>query len=464
MLFSTRFALVSAIFLMFAFISCNQQTPINETQTTAVDQPVKLQHPDWSKNAVIYEVNIRQYTPEGTFTAFEEHLPRLKELGVDILWLMPIFPIGEKNRKGTLGSYYAVKNYTEVNPEFGTMKDFNQLVQIAHEMGFKVILDWVANHTAWDNPWVEEHPEWYTRDSLNQIVSPYDWTDVADLNYDEKPLWDAMTGTMKFWVTESDVDGFRCDVAEMVPTEFWNQTRAELDKVKPVFMLAEAEKPEHHQKAFDMSYAWELHHIFNQMAKGEKNASAIESYFKKNDTVFPSDAYRMTFLTNHDENSWNGTIQERLGDASSIYAVLMYTLPGMPLIYSGQEAGLNKRLSFFEKDEIDWNINPSLATFYSKLNALKKNNLALWNGDSGSAFQRLKTNGGNHLLAFVREKEKNKIVVICNLNKQPMEIALETDEVNGIYTNYFTGETVSLSKENPVNMEPLTFFVYVQNK
>ncbi|MCD4697158.1 MAG: alpha-amylase, partial [Bacteroidales bacterium] len=345
------FTLVVAI--LFIAGSCKQQAKKTE-HVSGKETSNIASAPEWSKNANIYEVNIRQYTPEGTFKAFESHLPRLKNMGVNILWFMPIHPIGEKNRKGSLGSYYAVKDYKAVNPEFGTLKDFKSLVKTAHDMGFKVILDWVANHTSWDNQWIYDHPEWYSKDSLGQMIAPFDWTDVADLNYDSKPLWDAMIDALKFWVTEADIDGYRCDVAGMVPTEFWERARKELDEIKPVFMLAEAEQADHHKSAFDMSYAWELHHIFNEIAKGKKTGDDLENYFVKNDSVYPSSAFRMTFITNHDENSWNGTVMERMGKTGLTFAMLSYTLPGMPLIYSGQEVGLNKRLEFFEKDKINW--------------------------------------------------------------------------------------------------------------
>ncbi len=190
-----------------------------------------------------------------------------------------------------MGSYYAVKDYKAVNPEFGTMEDFKELVSKAHEMGFKVILDWVANHSAWDNQWIYDNPEWYTVDSLGNMIAPFDWSDVADLNFENKELWTAMIDALKFWVIEADIDGYRCDVASMVPTEFWDQARKELDEIKPVFMLAEADKPDHHTNAFDMSYAWELHHILNSIAKGEMDANNIDRYFAKIDTTYPANAY-----------------------------------------------------------------------------------------------------------------------------------------------------------------------------
>jgi glycosidase len=420
-------------------------------------------HPEWSRNANIYEVNIRQFTPEGTFQALGKALPRLKDLGADIIWLMPINPIGVKNRKGPLGSYYSIKDYMAVNPEYGTMDDLKDLVKSAHEKGMHVIIDWVANHTAWDNRLMTDHPDWYTRDSTGKVVSPFDWSDVADLNYDKKELWDYMIGAMKFWLQQADIDGFRCDVAGMVPVEFWNQARTELDKVKPVFMLAEAEEPSHHLAAFDMSYSWELYHIFNQIAKGEKNALDIETYFIKQDTLYPKDAYRMLFTSNHDENSWNGTEYERLGPGVLTFAMLTVTLPGMPLIYNGQEAAFTRRLKFFEKDSITWD-GYKLKDFYKNLLALKHTNQALWNGSYGGRLERIGTNADTNILAFIREKEGERIFVIANLSDKMPEFKLRIDGYEGLYREIFTKEEMRFDKQSKMKLRPWEYKVYILKK
>jgi glycosidase len=419
-------------------------------------------HPGWSKNAVIYEVNLRQFTPEGTLMAFMEHLPRLKELGVDIIWFMPVHPIGEKNRKGGLGSYYSVQDYKAINPEFGTMEDFMKVVNKAHELGMYVILDWVANHTAWDNPWVEEHPEWYTRDTNGNLVAPFDWTDVVKLDYDNDTMRAAMIDALKFWVMEADIDGYRCDVAAEVPTAFWESARAALDMVKPVFMLAEAELPEHHINAFDMSYAWELHHIMNEIAKGNKGVADIDKYFVKHDTLYPRDAYRMYFITNHDENSWNGTEYERMGDAVDAFAVLTYTLPGMPLIYSGQEAALNERLKFFEKDTIDWGEYP-LSDFYTGLGKLRKENKALWSGTSGGDLERIKVAGSKDVYAFVRTKEGNTVLSLTNMSPLESIFTLRGSDIDGEFTDWFSGELMNVNKDTEFRLAPWGYKVLVLN-
>lgn len=321
----------------------------------------KIKHADWIQGASVYEVNIRQYTPEGTINAFLPHLKRLNDMGVNILWLMPIQPIGEKNRKGGLGSYYSIKDYTAINPEFGTINDFKNLVSAAHSLKMKVIIDWVANHTAWDHPWINSNPERYQKDSSGQLLSPYDWTDVVQLNYQDKGLRKAMIEAMNFWVKETNIDGFRCDVAFLVPNDFWQDARKQLEKYKPLYLLAEAELPEHHVSAFNASYAWEFLHLMNSIQKKEKELQDLEVYLQEQTVKFPTNALRLTFVTNHDENSWNGTEFERYGTNAHNFMVLAYTFHGQPLIYSGQETNLNRRLAFFEKDSIQWHHLPNQA-------------------------------------------------------------------------------------------------------
>jgi glycosidase len=421
----------------------------------------QIQKVAWSKNATIYEVNIRQYTPEGTFKAFSTHMPRLKKMGVDILWLMPIHPIGEKNRKGTLGSYYAVRDYKGINPEFGTEEDFRNLVKQAHSLGMKVILDWVANHSSQDNVWLEQcRQHWYTLDSAGYIQPTIgtDWWDVADLNYHNPEMRSEMIESLKYWVKEFDVDGFRCDVADFVPTDFWNEARAALDAIKPVFMLAEAENPEHHLKAFDMSYAWEFHHIMNSIAKGEMKLKAIHEYFAKN-RFQPSD-YRMQFTSNHDENSWNGTETERYGNRRFLFAVLAATIEGMPLVYSGQESDFNRRLKFFDKDLIDWGDYP-LNDFYTKLLQLNRSNQALWNGQFGGQVRFESCPENENVLVYVREKNGQKVVVMLNFSDKPQEYIITKDFTTGSYKSLFEKDkSVTIKKAQIVLLKPLEYKVY----
>jgi len=406
-------------------------------------QPQSSVQPEWAEDAVLYEVNIRQYTPEGTFNAFAEHLPRLKKLGVEILWLMPVNPISGKNRKGSLGSYYSIADYTAINPEFGTMDDFKNLVDRCHKMGFRVIIDWVANHTGWDNPWITQHPEWYTTDSLGNVIPPVpDWSDVADLNYDVPQMRRAMIDAMDFWLREADIDGFRCDVAWGVPQDFWEAARASFDSIKPVYMLAEDEDhPAFLEKAFQSDYAWKLHHLMNEVAQGKQPASVFKNYFAETEGKYAPGSFPMQFITNHDENSWQGTIAERMGPAGDAFAVFSFTIPGIPLIYSGQEAGLNKRLLFFEKDTINWD-NPEKQKFYEKLVALKTGNKALWNDGAGGDFKILKT-GSENTFAFLREKGKNKVLAVFNFSSEKSSVSLSLPEEE-TFIDYFSEE-----KENP---------------
>ena len=435
-------------FLQTAFLcSQNQTSPVS--------------HPGWSYNKTIYEVNIRQYSKEGTFKAFEKHLPRLKEMGVGILWLMPIHPIGEKNRKGNLGSYYSVKDYKAVNPEFGTLKEFKALVDKIHKMGMYVIIDWVANHTAWDNIWMDEHPEFYTKDSLGNFTPPVpDWTDVADLNYDNKELWAAMTDALKFWVEEYNIDGYRCDVAGMVPIEFWVEVRKELDKIKPVFMLAEWDTPEMH-KVFDMTYDWSTNKLMNAIAKGEKTAVDMLNNLNDDKDNYPPNAFRMQFTSNHDENTWNGTVFERLGDGAEAFAVFSFLIPDMPLIYTGQEAGLDKRLAFFDKDVVEWKEN-KFQTIYTKLISLKKNNDALLNGESGGIIAWANSTDTKNILAFTRAKNKDKIFAFFNFSDKEVEFELEGETISGIYKNYFTGKIETFSDKETFKLHPWEYRVYVK--
>jgi len=400
-------------------------------QTTMQAPSNEFDHVLWSRNANIYEVNVRQYTPEGTLKAFAEHLPRLQKMGVDILWLMPIQPIGMKERKGSLGSYYSISDYTAVNPEFGTLDDVKALVGQAHAAGVKVILDWVANHTAWDHPWATEHKDWYKLNANGELFpvtftngpEPEYWTDVIALNYDNKALWDGMIAAMQFWVTETDLDGFRCDVAGLVPTPFWERARRELDAIKSMFLLAEWAEVDLHRSAFDMTYDWDLHDVFKAIAKGTANANALQSWATAPKTPFPRSAYRMLFTNNHDKNSWDGTDAELFGAAYEAFAVLTFTLPGMPLIYSGQESRLTKRLAFFEKYPIDWKAF-EMQAFYTELLALKRNNPALSNGQYGGPLELMAT-GNDHVFAFRRALGSNVVTVAVNVsaNRQTYRVA-----------------------------------------
>ena len=381
--------------------------------------------PEWTKDAVIYEVNIRQYTPEGTFTAFGEHLSELKDMGINTLWFMPIHPISLTNRSGTLGSYYSATDFREVNPEFGTAEDFKALVDQAHEMGFKVMMDWVANHTGWDCPWIEEHPDWYTRDGSGNIISPLNmgWPDVADLNYDNADMRAEMIKCMKYWVEEFDVDGFRCDYAGGVPADFWETARAELEAVKPLFMLAEDDASVSLLKsAFDFNYNLKLYDTLIAVAKDAKRANTIKYYIPEN---YPDGTYTLNFLDNHDKNSYENTIMSAFGaDAVPALFSLIYTIPGVPLVYTGDEIGLDHFIAFMEKDAIDWNsTNVSYRELLADLAGIRSGNAALFSGNYGGGIEYIDL-GNIEVLAFTREKDGNTVTCLLNLTKRESAVDL----------------------------------------
>jgi cyclomaltodextrinase / maltogenic alpha-amylase / neopullulanase len=452
----TLFASILLILLIIS-TSCvtKKVAPVQQGPFTSVV------HPDWIKSAVMYEVNVRQYTPEGTFNAFSEKLPRLKELGVDILWLMPVNPIGVINRKGPLGSYYSVKDYRAINPEFGSMDDFKALVKKTHDLGMHLIIDWVPNHSSWDNPLVISNPEWYAKDSLGKMYSPWDWTDVVKFDYNQRPLRDYMIETMKWWLTETKMDGFRYDVAHQVPVDFWNEVRPALQTAKPdVLLLAEAEQRFLHEKSMDLSYGWELHHIMNQVAQGKQTVADIDAYFERAAMDYNTNDIRIYFTSNHDENSWNGTEWERMGKATELMTVFTYTIPGMPLIYSGQEAGSTKRLKFFEKDPIDWS-NQQFFALYQKLDKLKKDNQALWNPGFGGNYTRLVTGQDKQVLAFKREIGLNSVITVLNMSSGPVTVTLPPESVSGRYTEYFTGNRIKPAS-CPITLQAWGYSVFIK--
>jgi glycosidase len=408
-------------------------------------------YPAWTRDAAIYEVNVRQFTPEGTFAALQRHLPRLDSLGVDILWLMPVQPIGVANRKGGLGSYYSIRDYTAVNPEHGTEADFKRFVDAAHARGMHVILDWVANHTSHDHAWIAEHPDWHDRAPDGRVLNARDnegretdWTDVAELNYASDAMRQAMIGEMRWWVDSMGIDGFRADVAGGVPMDFWTQARDSLTAARPdLFLLAEAESPQMHS-AFHMTYGWELHHLLNEIAQGKKPTSELDAYFARQDSAYGPGAYRMYFTSNHDENSWQGTEFERMGDNHLAAFVLSATAQGsMPLIYTGQEVSMNKRLRFFEKDTVDWN-GASLAPFYTTMLDLKARQPALWNGPWGGAQATLRTDGGDRVYAFTRTKGSNTVLVAVNFGDAPVSASYQGLALAGAYTDWFSKAPVAL--------------------
>jgi len=471
--------------LLSTLLSCKKENEQNSKNNSS--SKIAVITTEIEENAVIYEVNIRQYSEEGTFNAFTKDIPQLKEMGVKILWVMPIFPISQTKRKATggdnskfasempkeeqskyLGSYYAVSDFKKVNREFGTIEDFRNLVKTAHENGIYVILDWVPNHTGWDHVWIKQHPEFYTHNEKGEIVDPlnpetgksWGWTDVADLNYDNKGLRKAMSGDMMHWIKNENIDGFRCDVAGNVPTDFWKETIPKLRKEKNIFMLAEAWQPELlKSNLFDMYYGWETHHIMNRIAKGENTVTNWDNNILDNTKKYEANDIAMNFVDNHDENSWNGTMKSRLGAAEETMTALSYITPGMPLVYSGDEYGLDKSLKFFEKDSFT-KVKGKQWEWRVKLGKLKNENCALNGGKKSASYTRISTSDDSKILAFARAKENSKVIYVGNLCKTNTSF---TSSFEGKFTDYMTGEKVNYTKNQKLNFKPWEYKILIAN-
>jgi glycosidase len=464
------------IWSAIAMIGCKNNS--EEIASTTIEKF----SPAVEENSVIYEVNIRQYSPEGTFNAFTKDIPQLKELGVKIIWVMPIFPISQTKRKATggddskfasempaaeqhkyLGSYYAVSDFKKVNPEFGTIEDFRNLVKTAHENGIYVILDWVPNHTGWDHVWIKNHPEYYTQNAKGEIIDPvnpetgksWGWTDVADLNYDNQNLRAEMTADMMHWIKNEDIDGFRCDVAGNVPLDFWQQAIPQLRKQKSIFMLAEAWEPALlKNNLFDMAYGWDGHHTMNKIAQGKETVKQFDAYIEKINKDYEANDILMNFVDNHDENSWNGTIKSRLGEAEAAMTALSYLMPGMPLVYSGNEYGLEHSLKFFEKDSIpktkgkQWELR-------SKLGKIKNEIDALHGGKNKANYKRLSASNEN-VLAFERTKNGKKVIYLANLSAKPISVTMP---VTGQYKDVMNEKMMDLKATQVLSMVPWQYFI-----
>jgi glycosidase len=466
--------------ILLALSGCKKQENIIVDEVTTTLPPYTA---NASENAVIYEVNIRQYSSEGTFNAFTKDIPELKKLGVKILWVMPIQPISMTKRKATgdksiediqdpeeqkkyLGSYYAISDYSAVHPDYGTLEDFKNLVNTAHQNGMYVILDWVANHSGWDHKWITEHPEYYQKNAKGEVTDPinpetgesWGWTDVARLIYDDENsgLYQAMYDEMAFWVKEANIDGFRCDVADNVNIKFWKYAIPKLKAEKPLFMLAESNKDYLLDGLFDMGYGWEAHHLMNEIAKGHKNVSDFDNLMQRIDSIYQKDDIMMNFTSNHDENSWNGTEYERLADAVETFAALTYTMPGMPLIYNGQEYDFNRRLKFFEKDSITHN-KGKMFSVYEKLGKLKIENSALNGGINKASYKRLSTTSDN-ILAFEREKDNQTVIFVANLTKDTTTFSMD---VKGNFTDYMNGKSRNLTSSE-ITLQPWEYWILIK--
>ena len=421
----------------------------------------ELRHPKWCYDATIYELNTRQLTPEGTFAAAEEYLPMLRENGIDIIWVMPCQPIGKITRKGTLGSYYSIIDYCAINPEFGTRADFEHFLAKAHELGFKVILDWVANHTAPDSEWTKNEG-WHYRDSLGNLMVQYDWTDISKLNYDNQDMRNEMLKAMHWWMDSIGIDGFRCDVAGEVPTDFLNCAMCDLRLTHPdMFTLAEDEDKaqELTESAFDMYYGWTLHHLMNEVAQGNKGVEDLWEYFEKAETTIRPEAIRMNFISNHDENSWNGTEQERMGDAINLFAAFCYVVPGMPMIYTGQLSGNHHRLEFFEKDLIDTDEAYAQASLYKQLNDWRQRQRVLFSPEIGAPMIRIPADNGAIFACARPYPSGMNVIAVMNMSDQEQNVTLDLGMYAGKY-KCLCGKTHKLEKTQSFTLKPWGFKIF----
>jgi len=461
-------AMFSALWVLLLFIGAcgDNSTPKMPQNTPAAHMPAE---PEWVRTAVLYECNIRQFSAEGNFAGVQRQLPRLRELGVNTLWLMPIHPIGIQNRKekaSDLGSPYSVRDYYAINPDFGNLDDLKALVQNAHALDMKVVFDWVPNHTAWDAVWIKEHPEYYTKVNgqmtvpLNEHGGSTGWDDVCDLDYNNPDLRKAMIAAMQYWIRECDIDGYRVDMAGLVPNDFWAQARPALDSLKPLFMLSEwQDEPGHFNTAFNANYGWRWKDVTKEIAAGKKNALALDTLLAGLDDFYPKGYYQLYFTQNHDENSWNGTEKELYGRAADAFNVLAFTWQGIPMLYNGQEDDLDKRLAFFTKDPIPWK-HYGKRDFFSRLSALRSVNRALQPGVHGGKLQKIASDKDDAIYAFYREKEGDKLVVILNCSAHTQQVTLRTEAIiQGAYLNLFDPNTVQVTPSMQLTLKPWEYLV-----
>lgn len=405
-------------------------------------------------------MNVRQLTPEGTLRAATERLAFLRELGIDAVWLMPVYPIGRVNRKGSLGSYYSIRDYCAVNPEMGTTADLDAFVAEAHRLGMKVLLDWVANHTARDARWIAEKPaDWYERDAQGEPAVPWDWTDTAKLDYANRAVWQGQIDAMRYWLEEHAVDGFRCDMAMLVPIDFWHEAVRQLRRTKPdLFMLAEAEELNLFEGGtFDACYAWQMHHLLNDVAQQKVRVTALRDYLRADRGRYPHSAMRLSFTSNHDENSWSGSEFARMGAAREAMTAFAFVAPrGLPLIYTGQEVGYDHSFAFFDRDPIPterYAANAATA-FYRRLIALKHASPALAAGERGAEMVEIRNNAEDCLLTFVRETAGNRVIAVMNLSPYAIHADYRTGIYAGTYTDAMTGLPYELRDRVEEEMAP----------
>lgn len=457
----------TGLFLLFlSLFSCQSNSDVQHLPKTnaAGNFPAE---PEWARSAVLYECNVRQFSAEGNFAGVQAQLPRLRDLGIDVLWLMPIHPIGEERRKGSLGSPYSVRDYYAIHPDYGTIDDLKTLVNEAHKLGLKVIMDWVPNHTSWDAAWMKSNPEFYTRyngeftNPINEHGEPIaDWSDVCDLDYKQAGTRRAMIEAMQYWLKTADIDGYRVDMAGLVPNDFWAEARPALDSVKQVFMVAEwQDEREHFNSCFNVNYGWKWKDITKDISTGKQNARSLDTLLNFLNNFYPAGYSQLYFTQNHDENAWSGHEKELYGDAADAFNVLMFTWQGVPMLYNGQEDGLAQRLAFFEKDPVKWK-DYSKTAFFQNLCTLKHNNKAIRSGKNGGALEKIPTDKDDAVYAFTREKDGDRVVVVLNLSNRSQTVTLKPSELAiGAYLSVYGASTVQVTREMQLNLKPWEYLV-----
>ena len=437
--------------------SCEQATTSKDSATAATETTPKAAHPAWIEQGNIYEVNVRQYTPEGTLNAFAKHLDRLQKMGVQTLWFMPLNPISKRDRKGSLGSYYAVQDYLKLNPEYGTMADWERLVQDIHGRGMKVLIDWVPNHTGADSPWLTRHPDFFVKNKKGQPAVPFDWTDTRQLNYKNVEMQDSMIAAMRYWVDKTGIDGFRCDVAWNVPGAFWKRAISTLEHDKDLFMLAEGDSAYLPRSGFDAVYPWHMFHAMEKVSAGKRPATALDSVYQGWQGKYPKGTMELYFTSNHDENTWNkADYGSFAGPKHAPFAVFTQTMgDAVPLIYSGQEEPVLRSLKFFDKDPMSFG-KYGRAKFYSTLLELRKRNPAL---AADAAFRKVSVGDDQAVYAYVREKAGHKVLVILNLSAKEQTITVKEPGLQGKPYNLFMYTNEPLT-DKPWQVEPWGYVVY----
>ncbi len=465
--------LVPLLYVMYKSIGSENKKK-SDSVSSAVVHATKTQYvsPDWVRDAVLYQINTRVFSTEGTFKAVESQLQRIKDLGVDVLWLMPIFPISEKNRKiepenpnEAHGSPYAASDFLKIHRAFGTETDLHDLIKAIHALDLKVVLDFVPNHTGWDGDWIENHPEWYVRkDGVIQPVTSDQgevWADIAQLDLTNTEMREAWMQVHEYWLREFNFDGFREDCAWAIPKDYWSELRFRLDKIKPVFMLAEDEVHgrEQFEVCFEANYGWGTHHFMKQIAKGEP-ATVLNKHTEEYKQNHGTLGWQMNFTQNHDENTWHGTETDLFGDGADCFTALCFVIEGMPLIYNGQEVASQKRLNFFHNDDIDWS-GASRADFFRKLSDLKHNERALWNGTYGAPLEKIENSTEAQVYSFRRRYYKDgfhsNVVCIFNLTDKPADTILALGNRAEQLTDYLTHQEMTIDSKETLHLKPFDY-------